>query len=206
MLALAGLYFSGDFGLRYFYFIIFPVVLFTGVIFGFVMENKRHLGPALVVLAVLVIVCSNIFFPNSFGFALSPPQKNLDDISAPEISFAGIPADVYDEVMYSGGEIVTFYSPHVEWYLRKPDHTIPFSLNGVFDDEISIEKNGRLIDIYSGAVVISELGGIYGKYFFIDEFFASSKLEFLEKVALDSVKKNCIFRFSNKSIAIFECG
>ncbi|VVB75310.1 Dolichyl-phosphate-mannose-protein mannosyltransferase [uncultured archaeon] len=202
---LAGLYFSSDFALRYFYFIIFPIVLFAGALFGFVAENKKQIIPVLIVLGVLLVVCSNIFFPNSFGFALLAPSENLIDASAPEISFAGIPASVHAELMDSGSVVVSLYSPPVEWYLKKPKYVLPFSLNGTYADEISIKKDGELVDIYSGSEVIRGLDELSGKFFFIEEYFASSKLELTKKIALDSVKKRCSFRFANKSIAIFEC-
>jgi len=205
LLALVWLYFSSDYALRYFYFFIFPILLFAGALFAFVAENRKQISPVLIVLAVLVVGCSNVFFPSSFGFVLAPPQENLKDISAPEISFAGIPVEVYEDIMYSGAEIVSLYSPHVEWYLKKPDSVLPFSMNGTYAGEVSIKVNNELVDIYSGAPVILDLESKTGRFFFIEEYFASSKLAFNDRVALDSIKKKCAFRYANDSIAIFEC-
>jgi len=206
ILGLFGLYVSSEYALRYFYYFVFPIMIFSGVLFGFIAENRKQFLPVLIVLVALIFAASNIFFPASFGFAIFPPQTNLEDSSAPIISFSGVPAVLYEEIKYSGTEIITLYSPPVEWYFKKPDRTIPFTLTGLHADETSILEGEKLVDIYSGSTTINNLNEIYDSYFFIEEYFASSKLGFNDKVALDTIKKKCEFRFENKSIAIFYCG
>jgi len=190
------------FAIRYTYFIILPIIIFFSLALSDIWKklggNKIILGA----IVLLVLIPSNIFYPFSYTMVILPVSNNFGDYSAPIINVKQIPASLLTELKDHGNTLITFFSPSVEWYIKKPDFVIPFSLDGRGNDQITIpDKN---VDVYSGAPILEEKPS--GKYYVLEEFFASVKLKSSQRIDFNALILDCGTIYANKDIRIYECG
>jgi hypothetical protein len=82
----------------------------------------------LIAIFAVLIIPSNIVFPQTGVNILRPIDYNLYDYSAPEINLKDVPEGLKNEIKES--VVVGYFSPEVEWYLKKPDFVVPFSMDG----------------------------------------------------------------------------
>jgi len=93
----------------------------------------------------LLIIPSNIFFPYTYVNIIKPIDYNYNDYSAPWTDYKLIPEGLKNELI-SNTTLISFFSSDVEWYIRKPDYVIPFTMTGKGYDEISFNNpEGKLL-------------------------------------------------------------
>ncbi|MDD3083837.1 MAG: glycosyltransferase family 39 protein, partial [Candidatus ainarchaeum sp.] len=196
-------FFVDLFAFRYIYFITFPIIIFSTLMFYYL--SKKYDSLIIIVFFIMIFLTSNLFNPFIYTNVLVPIQRNFNDFSAPEINYKNIPNELLLELKSEDSRIITLYSPHVEWYIKKPFRIIPFSMSGKGSNTINrynpeIDKN---VDVYSGQEFLEEKP--VGEYYFIGDNFSMSKLKPFQIDFLDNILVNCEELFSNNSIVIKKC-
>lgn len=201
VLTLLGVFSLQTFAFRYAYFFVFPLLLFSSLLFAFLYDRYGKL--MLIPLLLLILVPSNLFFPHTYVNIITPISYNFNDYSSPETNFKIIPQNVISELK-SDTILISYFSSNVEWYIRKPDFVIPFSLDGIGDDEISMSNpQGELVDRYSGAPILEEKP--LGKYHLIADTFSISKLNSSQKEFLSTLTENCEMIYTSQDLKIYNC-
>ncbi|MEI6732257.1 MAG: glycosyltransferase family 39 protein, partial [archaeon] len=150
--ALAGVFSLETFALRYAYFFALPLILYASLLFAFLYDKYGKL--ILLPIIILLIVPSNIFYHGTYINVLQPTSGTLNDASAPITDYKNLPLDVRAQIMSNDSLLLSYFSSNVEWYLKKPDFVLPFSLDGRGQDQISLNlKDGRIVDRYSEAPI-----------------------------------------------------
>jgi len=204
LIVLSGIFFLDVFAFRYAYFFSFPVILFSSLLLVFLAEKYGKI--LFVAIIALVLIPSNLFYPFSYVTMLVPSQNNLNDFSAPEINFKTIPLETLNELKKSESIIITHYSPPVEWYIKKPDLVMPFTMTGQGNDAISYNKNGLFVDIYSGAPMIYDVNALPDKkFFYIEQGFAFSKLKGEQINFISEMKNKCSLIHENNDLKVYSC-
>jgi len=204
LIVLLGVLFLEVFAFRYAYLVTFPLVIFSSLFIVFLIEKYRKL--IFIALIALILIPSNLIYPFSYTTMLIPSSNNLNDFSAPEINFKDIPTDLLTELKTTQSPILTHYSPPVEWYIRKPDYVLPFTMTGTGSDQISRDLNGKFVDVYSGARMIYSFDSVpLGEYYYIEQGFAFMKLKGEQRTLASLLKKDCLVRYRNNDLGIFEC-
>ncbi len=203
LIVLSGVIYLEVFALRYAYFFVFVILLFSSLLISFLVE--KYGKEMWVLVLILVILPSNLIFPFSYGTMLIPSTSNLNDFSAPEINFKDINSSLFYELKSVDSFLLTHYSPHVEWYLQKPLMVLDFSMTGKRDYSISREVDSKLVDVYSGASIITSETQVPSKFYYIEQGFAFSKLNPSQKELVESIKQNCSLIHNNNSVKIFSC-
>ena len=193
---LLGIFFVKLFALRYMYFFVFPMVLYSSLIMAYFYDNYGKW--ILVSIIILLLFPSNLFFTYNYVNVIKPIDHNLRDFSAPEIDYKSIPEYVITELKESS-VLMTFFSPGVEWYIKKPDYVFPFSMNGIGTDSLSY--NG--LDVYSGAVISEARPS--GEFYFVADKFGLSKLRPSQREKYDKIVEGCFNLYSNKDLTVWEC-
>jgi len=194
---LGGVFFAKYFALRYVYFIVFPLILYSSVLLGLLYEKYGKI--MLLSIFFVLIFPSNLFFPFGYVNILTPVSQDYRDNSSPEINYKELPLDIQEELRNTDKTIIVFFSPSFEWYIDKPDYVMPFSMSGEGEDGISYEGN----DIYSGAEILKEKPS--GPYYLIVDRFAEGKLKEAQKQSLNSLKENCKEYYKTPDITIYDC-
>lgn len=188
-LLLFGVFFVKMFALRYSYFFIFPLILYVSLLFSFLYEKYGKI--ILITLLFLIIVPSNLIFPLSYVNVLAPISYNFNDASAPEINYKNISNDLL--TLLRSNTLVSYFSPSIEWYIKKPDYVIPFSMTGL--DESSSD-----VDVYSGAKMFNSLNKTF--YLIVDNFSFSK----LNSTQVDSLMRlNCEINYTGNDFKIYLC-
>ncbi|MFA5126094.1 MAG: glycosyltransferase family 39 protein [archaeon] len=204
LIVLSGIFFLDVFAFRYAYFFSFPVILFSSLLLVFLAEKYGNI--LFIAIIALALIPSNLFYPFTYVTMLVPSQNNLNDFSAPEINFKTIPLEILNELKNPESIIITHYSPPVEWYIKKPDLVMPFTMTGQGNDAISYDKNGLFVDIYSGAPMIYDANALpKEKFYYIEQGFAFSKLKSEQITFVSKMKEKCSLIYENSDLGIFEC-
>jgi len=189
---LVGVFFAGFFATRYAFFFAFPMLLFVAVLFGWLYEKfGKH---SLIAVAVLLFVSSNIVFPLTYTVMIKPVDYGLYDPTMPVVDLKNLPQDVIEEI--KDKVLVTYFSPSAEWYIKKPDFVIPFSMSG---KGAIMEYNG--VDAYSGAPYLLERPG---DYVLISDEFSVVKLNDTQKKLHRSLIEGCL-RSDYGDVYVYKC-
>ncbi len=177
LILLAGVFFASLFALRYASFFSFVLVLFSSLVFSFLIGKY---GKSMIIpFIVFLIIPSNLFFPYSYVTIFSPVDYQLHDRSSPVIDYKNV--DLNSEI-----PVGVLFSPSYMWYHHKPDFVLAFSLTGRQKD--SIVYNGQ--DIYSGAAVINTSLPSQ-PYTFYADYFSLSKLTPSQGHFLQQITTGC---------------
>jgi hypothetical protein len=191
------------FALRYSYFIVFPLVLYIGVLMSFLYEKFGEI--MLFSIFLLLIFPSNLVFPYTGVNIIKPINYNYNDYSSPEINLKQIPQHLYLELNNEENTVVTFFSSSFEWYIRKPDYVLVFSMDGRGDDQISYKTNGDVVDVYSGALILTEDEVLEKPYYVIVDDFSKAKLKPYQKDNLEKLVEGCGIEYVGRDVDIFKC-
>lgn len=191
------------FAFRYIYFITLLLIIFCPLMFHFLAEKYDKL--LIIVFFVMIFLTSNIFNPFIYTSVLTPIERNFNDFSAPEINYKDIPGELLSELKSEDSKIITLFSPHVEWYIKKPSLVMPFSMSGKGTNTINyynaeIDQN---VDVYSGAPFITQKP--ISEFYFIGDTFSLSKLKPAQIDFLNSIIDDCVDLHKNNSIVIKKC-
>jgi len=200
-LLLIALFFVKLFALRYIYFFAFPLILFFSLLLAFLIEEYGHLMWIAVI--ALLIIPSTMVFPYTYVNVLSPMTYNLNDASMPYTDYKNLPDNV-SLAIKSDTTLISYFSPDVEYYLRKPDYVLPFSMTGMGNDGISINNSREeYFDRYSGAPILISLPE--KPYFVTADSFSLSKLRPTQKAFFENITENCSVSYSNIDLKIYSC-
>ncbi len=204
LILLFGIFFVKLFAFRYLYFFVFPIVLFSSLLMAFFYQKLGKL--ILIPIIILLLFPSNLFFPYTYVNVIKPVHVNYNDFSAPEVDYKSVPQNIFSELKNSENNVIVFFSPSFEWYVRKPDFVFDFSLSGLPGD--SLERNGK--DIYSGAQIIKSEKDIseylIGKeFYFVAENFAVGKLNLSQKDNFNRIISGCETAFSSDDMIVWKC-
>lgn len=203
IITLIGIFTLKTFALRYSYFFVFPLVLYSSLLLSFLYEKYGKI--MLISIFLLLIFPSNLFFPSTYVNIIKPIDYNFNDYSAPYTDYKAVPANIINELK-SNTILISYYSPDVEWYIRKPDYVLPFSMDGRGNDQISMNNSKEeIVDMYSGALILKQ-GQIPNKpYNLIADDFSVSKLKPSQRDNLNSLIKECNISYENNDVKIYEC-
>ncbi|MFA5856818.1 MAG: glycosyltransferase family 39 protein [Candidatus Pacearchaeota archaeon] len=202
IILLLGVFTLKTFALRYAYFIVFPLVLYFSLTLAYLYD--KYGNSMLIAIFAVLIIPSNLIYPFTAGNIINPIDYNFYDYSAPEINMKNIPAELMIELQNENNKLISFFSSSVEWYIRKPDYVIPFTMDGRAEDQISYNNSqGRSVDVYSGAEIYKEKPN--GKYYVIEDYFSVTKLKPKQRERYNLLIKGCEIVFQNSDVKIREC-
>jgi len=202
LVLLIGIFSLQTFALRYAYFAVFPLILYSSLLVSFLYEKYGKI--MLIAIFALLIIPSNFFFPHTSVNILKPIDYSLYDFSAPSTDYKNVPLDVLNELQDENNLIISFFSSDVEWYIRKPDYVLPFSMDGRGEDQISWNlSDGRVVDRYSGALILKEAPK--RPYYLLADSFSVSKLKPSQRENLNGLIKNCEISYENRNLKIYGC-
>lgn len=199
LVSLTGIFSLETFALRYSYFFVFPLVLYSSLLISFLYEKYGKI--MLAVILILLIIPSNLFFPYTYVNVINPVNYNLNDYTAPFTDYKNLPENVTSELR--NGTVISYFSSDVEWYIKKPDYVLPFSMDGRGDDEISINSSSRLVDRYSGALILKEIPA--KPYYVIADSFSVSKLKSDQQKFFGNLTSNCSVIYFAEDLEIYNC-
>ena len=131
-----------------------------------------------------------------------PVDYNYNDYSSPEVNLKDIPNELIEDIEQN--TLISFFSSNVEWYIRKPDYVLPFSMDGRGNDQISRElDDGRVVDVYSGALILNEKPE--ESYYLIADYFSVRKLKPAQRANLDDLVEGCGVEYENRDVKIYGC-
>ena len=93
---LVGVFTLKTFALRYAYFFVFPLVIYSSLLISFLYEKYGKI--MLIAIFVLLIIPSNLVFPHTYVNMIKPVDYNYNDFSAPEINLKYIPEELRDNL------------------------------------------------------------------------------------------------------------
>jgi len=196
---LVGIFSLQTFALRYAYFFAFPLVFYTSLLLSFLYEKFGKI--MLFTILLVLIIPSNLIYPQTYVNLIKPIDYNYNDYSAPEINLK----DISDNIQQALKEntVITYFSSSFEWYIKKPDYVIPFSMDGRGSDQISYNTtDGKEVDVYSGAPILQQAKK---PYYLVADDFSTIKLKTVQKEFLDNLTEGCEIVYENRDLKIFEC-
>ena len=221
IVTLIGVFSLKVFGLRYSYFFVFPLVLYSSLLLSFLYEKYGKI--LLIAIVAVLIFPSNLFFPYSYVNVIKPVDNNLGDYSAPFTDYKAVPENLVLEMRNS--TLISLYSADVEFYIKKPNFVIPFTMTGQGDDQISMNKSlgkvskieplgkvpkigigmseGEMVDRYSGALILKEKPQ---EFYLTADLFSVSKLKPYQKEAFNKLTENCSVKHNSRDLKIYYCG
>ena len=201
LVTLIGIFSLQTFAFRYFYFFIFPILLYSALLFSFLYDKYGKL--MLIPLLLVILIPSNLFFGQTYVNIIKPVDYNFNDYSAPYTDYKTVPMIVIDELK-SNTTLLSYFSSDVYWYIRKPDFVIPFSLTGIGDDQVSMNNSeGEVIDRYSGALILKEVPN--RPYNLIADEFSVSKLKPIQQGFFGNLTENCSISYSGLDLKVYFC-
>ena len=195
IILLIGVFTLKTFALRYVYFFVFPLVLYSSLLISFLYEKYGKI--MLIAIFMLLIIPSNLIFPHTYVNMIKPIDYNYNDFSAPEINLKGLPQELIDNL--KSNTLLCLFSPSVERYIKKPDYVFPFSMTGIGYDTISYEG----VDVYSGAEITTT--SPIRPYYVIADYYSLSKLKPSQSEDFNKIIENCEVVYGNKDLMIYEC-
>jgi endonuclease YncB( thermonuclease family) len=203
LIMLTGIFSLELFALRYAYFFAFPLILYSSLLISFLYEKFGKI--ILIAVVALLIFPSNIFFPYTYVNVLIPIDYNYNDPSAPWTDYKSIPDSLKLELI-SNTTLISLFPADVEWYLRKPDYVIPFSMDGRGEDQISFTNlTGDRVGRYSGAKIINYSDMPERPYYVTADYFSFSKLKPSQRENFDKLTGDCEVSYESRSLRIFYC-
>jgi len=211
IIILVGIFSLQTFALRYAYFIVFPIIIYSSVLIGF-LYNK--LGKVVILLVLFLLVFpSNLVYPYTYVNVIKPTSSNhgYSDYSSPETNYKVLPEGLIIKLRDKNNNLVSLFSSDVEWYIRKPDYVIPFSMTGVGEDQISFNKtiNGvitaEIVDRYSGAPILINNTELKRPYYVTRDRFSYSKLKSGQRERFDKLVNGCEIAYSAEDLKVYEC-
>jgi hypothetical protein len=195
LLLLGGVVVNKLYGLRYVYFIFLLAPILIGVLFSFIYREKKWLFIVLVVLTIAYP--SNLFFDFGRMTMIYPENFRFESLSEPVLDYKSFSYETKEIVR--NNRVVTLFTPGVEWYLKKPEYFIPFSLSGVPGVYTIYEG----MDSYTGAEEFD--GGLEGEFVFVFDRFGYVKMNDEERGRVDEILESCEGIESNGAIDIYSC-
>lgn len=203
LLTFIGILTLKTFAFRYAYFLIFLLVFYSAIVFSFLYERYGKL--MLIPLVLLLLIPSNLFFPLTYGTVLKPINNQMSDSSAPVIEYKNIPDFLVTELKNT--KLVTYFSPAVEYYIKKSDYVLPFSMDGRGSDSISINNSkNQVVDKYSGASMIQNISKLEEEFYFIASSYAVSKLKEEQIGNIEYAEDKCEVEISGNTFKVYYCG
>lgn len=200
ILTLLGIFTLKTYAFRYAYFFIFPLLLFSAFLFGYLYDKYGKI--IILPIALLIIIPSNLFFPLTYTNVIKPINYQLNDPSSPYTDYKNIPLELKQEIREN--TLITYFSLDAEFYLKKPNFVIPSSLNGLTPDQVSINNSqGILLDRYSGARILEEIPK--ETFFLTADKFSTSKLFPEQREFFKNITSNCKKVYSKQDLEIFKC-
>ncbi len=194
-LLLLGIVFMQLYGLRYVYFVFLLAPIFTGVLFSYVFRETRILF--ILVVLVALIYPSNLFFEYSRMTMIKPESIVYASSGEPIIEYNLLSEATKKEIKSS--TIVTLFTPGVEWYFKKPNYFIPFSLTGMSDGYVWYDQR----DVYTNALVFKNQTN---DFVLIQDLFGYSKLSDKARLELNSLTSGCEMIESKTTVVVYRCG
>jgi len=199
---LVGIFSLQTFAFRYAYFAVFPLVLYFSLLMSYLYEKYGKI--ILVLIVVLVIFPSNLFFPHTSVNILKPIDYTLYDSTAPVADYKNLPSELLVELKNPDNMLISYFSSDVEWNIRKPDYVLPFTMDGRGYDQISINNSkGELVDRYSGALILDFVPE--SPYYLTADRFSVSKLKPLQREFLGELTSGCEISYDAHDLAIWKC-
>ncbi|MDP3987081.1 MAG: glycosyltransferase family 39 protein [Nanoarchaeota archaeon] len=201
VIALLGIFSLQTFAFRYSYFFVFPILIYSAVLFGWLYDKYGRI--ILIPVVLLILIPSSLFFPHTYVNVLNPIDYQFNDPSAPYTDYKNLPEELKTDLV-SETILISYFSADVDFYLRKPDFVLPFSLNGIGEDQISIENSkGEIVDRYSGALVLVEM--LEKPYNLVADSFSVSKLKPNQRDFHESLIEGCELRYSSIDLRVYSC-
>ncbi len=202
LISLIGIFSLEIFALRYSYFFVFPLVLYSSLLVSFLYEKYGRI--ILIAILILLLIPSNLFFPQTYVNVINPINYNFNDYSAPVTDYKNLPEAIITELKNPDNKIISYFSSDVEWYIRKPDYALPFSMNGIGEDQISINNSGgEVVDRYSGALILKEIPS--KPYYVLADSFSVSKLKPNQREFLADLTENCSVSYEKEDLKVYYC-
>lgn len=201
IILLIGVFSLQTFAIRYVYFAVFPLILYSSLLISFLYEKYGNI--ILISIFMLLIIPSNIFFPYTSVNILKPIDYGLYDSSAPTTNYKDIPYELLSKLRSEDNILISYFSPDVEWYLKKPDYVLSFLMNGKESSNISLNSTNGLIDRYSGSPILGK--PLEESYYLIADKFSTSKLRPSQRKLFNNLSKNCSKEYSSFDLIIFYC-
>ncbi|MFA4953083.1 MAG: glycosyltransferase family 39 protein [Candidatus Pacearchaeota archaeon] len=195
IILLVGVFALKTFALRYAYFFVFPLVLYSSLLISFLYEKYGKI--ILIAIFLMLIIPSNLFFPHTYVTMIKPIDYNYNDYSAPEINLKEIPLSLMNNL--KSDNLLSLFSPSIERYVKKPDYVFPFSMTGIGNDTISYKD----VDIYSGAQIITKRPS--GKYYVTGDYYSLNKLKPFQRENFNKIIEGCSVSYENKDLKIYWC-
>ena len=194
LIMFTGLFFVKVFALRYAYFVTLSIIIFVSAAFSNIYKNNQLIGIIVIILAI--VYPSNLFFDYNYLTVVKPESISSYTSTEPVIDYKSINQGTKQLIL--DNPLVVLSSPGVEWYLKKPDYIIPFSLNGLESGYALYENK----DTYTGSPIWNnqEKG-----FIFLEDYFAYSKLGPSQREKLNQMKSNCYLIEENPSIKVYGC-
>ena len=148
------------------------------------------------VLIALVLYPSNLFFERGYLTMAYPEGVDHYSSTEPVLEYKSISQGSKDIIQSS--PLVVLWSPGAEWYLKKPDYIIPFSLSGLESGYMLVD--GR--DIYTNAEVFSNQ---VNDFILIEDIFGYLKLNEEELREIESLKEDCTVLEELRTLRISKC-
>ncbi len=212
---LIGIFSLQTFALRYAYFFVFPLVLYFSLFFSFLYEKYGKI--MLITLFCVLIIPSNLIFPYTYVNIIKPINYNhaYNDYSSPEANYKSVPENIIAKLKDRDNVLISLFSSDLEWYVRKPDYVIPFTMDGRGSDQISWNKTIEIgnmkvfevVDRYSGARMIDYeiINTIKRPYYVTADSFSVSKLKLEQKESFDKLINGCEVVYSASDLKVYGC-
>jgi hypothetical protein len=194
---LIGIFNLQTFALRYAYFFVFILVLYGSLLLSFLYEKYGKF--MLVSLLLVLIVPSTLFFPIT-GINVFTLDYSYYDPTAPVTDYKNLDEALVLDLKSS--TLVSLFSSDVEWYIKKPDYVIPFSMDGRGEDQISYNSSNLVVDRYSGALILDD--SFVSGYVLADSF-SFSKLKPNQREEFENLVENCDLVKGKRDLRIYYC-
>jgi len=194
LILFTGLFFIKLFALRYAYFVTLSITLFISVALSYLYKNNKIL--CIFVIFFAIIYPSNLFFQSNYLTVVKPQAITSYETTEPIIDYKSLSESTKNIIISS--DIVTLSSPGVEWYLKKPEYIIPFSLNGLESGYALYEGK----DAYTGGEVFNNQTQ---NFVLLEDYFGYSKLSNKELDNLNKIKAGCKIIEESNTLRVYTC-
>lgn len=194
LILFSGLFFVKVFALRYTYFVILALIIFVSVALSYIYKNNKIL--CILVVALAIIYPSNLFFESNYLTVVKPQSSYPGTITEPVIDYKFISESTKELILSK--PLLVLSTPGVEWYLKKPDYIIPFSLNGLETGYALYNE----VDSYTGAEIWNNQ---VSEFIYLEDGFGHSKLGPSKREQLETMKENCELLEESRSLRVYSC-
>lgn len=188
-----GILFLKLFAIRYVYFAIFPLIICLAVLIGWIGRHNKILMIMVVLFAI--VYPSNLFFNEGNMTVVVPTAIEMKGTTTPVMNYNGLSAETMG--ILKENKVVVIATPGFEWYIKKPEYAIPYSLSGLGDPAMD---NG--LDVYTGA---SEFNFNEKNFVYVEDYFGYGKLNADVKARVDGMKENCNLIEKIEGLSVWRC-